>query len=101
MAFILELVEAPVAGTGMYWDLYTQCWDLLCPQHWDHQPSLTPWGLQSRYFTRPVPFYVRVGLFAEHSIPHGPCPPINPGAGILCPGLFGESHGCLLGSGTH
>lgn len=30
-----------------------------------------------------------------------PCPPINPRAGILCLGMFGESHGCLLGSGTH
>lgn len=60
---------------GMHWDPCAQCWDPLCPQHQDHQPPLAPRGLQSCCFKGPVPFHVRVGLFAERSpLPTAPAP---------------------------
>lgn len=115
----MEFAEAPVSGTEhpgcsalvTYWDLNTQCWDILGPIHSVLGPAVPP-ALRPPALADPLGApelllhehgpLLCVGLvICRAQYPPRPLPPDKPGGRDSVSGLFGESHGCLLGSGTH
>lgn len=73
-----------IPAVGTHWDLYTAYWALLCPQHWDHQPSLAPGG--SGVTTRGHSPLSCAGRAVCRAPPL--CPPIKPGAGSCVQGCL-------------
>lgn len=104
---VLGCAGTPMLSAGTHWNPHPSSWDTLGLIHCILGPAVPPalgppalagpGGLWSHHSGAQPPFMCGSGCL--QSTPA--LPPDKAGGRILCPGLFGESHGCLLGPGTH